>query len=472
MHLHVIAFFLWKNFTQDDIIVGINRRFANKIVNMDHFIIPSTKHTRLFLPITCFISSGERECKDGYYTRQASKRQATLYWKNQDEHFEQEKIQEAMHNVQRKITNELVELEDIDDTQRKSLEEISQGKDSVQADQNKHNQPKLLQQIEDIDDTMLDPERQRKILERIGRDKNTVQAGQNKHNQPKLQQIEDIDDTMLDLEKQRKILEELSRSKGSIQDDQNRHNQSKLQQIENLSHNNSHAAQNASDSRVSPSGSSTYNQARNEMHPQPNYIPSSQLYVPIQMQQDRYNYQLQPGPHGQQLQHDQSHYPYQSITKHHEHFSQQPKSCQLKWDQQHQPWHRQQLEKEQQLQWDHRHQWEQQTHQQEWQQMDWQQQQRGQPVDFSNILRAKEDTCNIQYSTPPVQQLSKAHVFQEKPHVYEEISTPPWTIGYMIRCGDNPTRYGVIKWIGYLPGTTSRVAGIELVRFIASCSAT
>ena len=55
---------------------------------------------------------------------------------------------------------------------------------------------------------------------------------------------------------------------------------------------------------------------------------------------------------------------------------------------------------------------------------------------------------------------------QRKTHVYEEVPGRHVTIGSMVECGGNPTHYGVIKWIGCLPGSTATVAGVELVSLI------
>ena len=72
---------------------------------------------------------------------------------------------------------------------------------------------------------------------------------------------------------------------------------------------------------------------------------------------------------------------------------------------------------------------------------------RQQLVPFHQILRAVTVPNNTSSSG-----------YQEAPH-----NMPPLEKDDAIQCGNNPVRYGTIKWIGTLPGSKELTAGVEMV---------
>ena len=126
----------------------------------------------------------------------------------------------------------------------------------------------------------------------------------------------------------------------------------------------------------------------------------------------------------------------------------------------------------QQQQWDQREQ-QQQRREHEQQHHKWQQQQHDkQPIGMDNILRAEHATPGpianqrIPENSTGGFQRQKLHVYEEIPGEPTEPPQPKYNLsnGSMVETGDpDSPLYGVIKWIGYLPGSSSKTAGVEMV---------
>ena len=476
---------------QDEFIVDINKCFKVRIANMEHLINFDANHTRLFLPADCFVKGsvdstniGHRH-GHGYNTRHADSNQSfNTSAKAADKNSglgsqERDMIGEAEKVHRREAAQRWKEQDDVGRVQK------------AESDERRHRQMQVKDElkigdIKDLDDTMLDPEKQKQIL--------------------------------ADLKKHKKnVMSDTNEASGMPP----RHDQSH----ENVgSSSNHYTPSNGNNSHHEPSNLPPVQEARNfnqtDQQQQQRQPQSSSSTHPSQMQEDWQKQQWQQQQRQQQeqqqqweqQQRDQKHWEQQQWERQQwqqqQQQWQQQQQQQQQWQQQQQqqqflqqkPWEQEQQHKhwqqpqpnhaypapfdhpaqaqQQQQQWDQRMQ-----QQQQWeheQRQKWQQQQQHdkQPIGIgmNNILRAEHDPHVTpgpianqripENSTSGFQRQKSHHVYEQVPGEPVEPLQPKYNLseGSMVETGDPDTpRYGVIKWIGYLPGSNNKTAGVEMV---------
>ena len=458
---------------QDEFIVDVNKCFKVRIANMEHLINLDVNHTRLFLPADCFVvgsvDSTNKNHRHGYNTRHAESNQsfntsAKAAGKNSGlGSQERDMIGEAEKMHRREAAQRWKEQDDVGKVQKAESDERRQ--------------------------------RQMQMKDKL-----------------KIGDIKDLDDTMLDPEKQKEILADLNKRKKNAISDTNEassmppHHDQSLGNVGNSS--GHYAPSNGNSSHHEPSNLPPVQEARIFKQTDQQQLQRQQQFSnsthPSQMQEDwhKQQWQLQQEQQlqwqqqeqkqqweRQQWQQQQQHQwqqqqPWQQQQQHQQFLQQK----QWEQEQQHKHWqqpqpnhayaapfdHPAQIQQQQQ-QWDQRQQ-QQQHFEHEQQHQKWQQQQHDkQPIGMDNILRAEHDP----HATPgPIAnqripenstggfQRQKSHVYEEVPGEPAEPPQPKYNLseGSLVETGDpNTPRYGVIKWIGYLPGSTNKTAGVEMV---------